>query len=75
MSFDLKAYLRARYDHRVAARQCIHCDAKHDGSHVRCATCHRLHLEESRLSYAPRGTGHMCSACGNTGHNRRTCVA
>jgi hypothetical protein len=79
MSFDAKTYHRERRERLAAAGLCLACEAPLDGDHIRCNACHEGHLEESRqsyrLNYQSRGSGFTCGACGNTGHNRRTCVA
>jgi hypothetical protein len=76
VSFCFKTYLRARHERLVAAKLCISCEAPHDGKHVRCPDCHAAHLKDSRerYSYQPReNSGHLCSMCGNEGHNKRRC--
>lgn len=73
MSFDMRAYLNARHYRLVAAKLCIECFSDHDGTHVRCPDCHRGHIETSRAKYVRRASGYLCGACGNEGHNRRTC--
>lgn len=73
MNFSMKTYMYNRHRRLVRERKCIECTATHDTAHVRCPDCHQGHLEASRIAYTPKGTGYLCGACGNTGHNRRTC--
>jgi hypothetical protein len=70
--FCMKSYLHARHVRLTSARLCITCESPR-GAHVRCDDCHAAHIEDSRQRYQSRGTGFTCGACGNEGHNRRTC--
>jgi hypothetical protein len=73
VSFNHKAYHRARYLRLTAANLCLDCELPHSSKHVRCPDCHAGHIETSRDKYVSRGTGFTCGACGGEGHNRRTC--